>query len=209
MARLKVLGRVTSINVRKVVWVLDELGAAYEREDWAVGSRDPNVPEFLGLNPNATVPVIVDDGFVLWESNVIMRYFVEKDGRGALLPSLIRHRAIVEQWLQWQATELNPPWRYAFNALRRKREGYTDETKIADSIAKWSAKMAILEARLQQAGEFVAREKFSLADVALGLSVHRWFETEFDRPDLPLARAYYERLKRRPAGAKYMTSETP
>lgn len=205
----KVLGRMSSINVRKVLWTLDELELGYDREDWGMPNRDPNVPEFTGLNPNAQVPVIVDEGFVLWESNAIMRYFAEKDGRGTVLPSLLRHRAIVEQWLQWQATELNPACGYAFHALRRKSAGYTDAERIADSIAKWSGKMQLLDARLKQAGEYVAHEKFSLADIALGLSVHRWFETPFTRPELPSVARYYARLKARPAGAKFLTAETP
>jgi glutathione S-transferase len=65
MASLKLLGRITSINVRKVTWALDEMGIAYDREDWGQPLRDPKVPEFLKLNPNAQVPVIIDDGFVL------------------------------------------------------------------------------------------------------------------------------------------------
>ncbi len=81
----RVLGRVTSINVRKVLWALDELGEAYEREDWGQPLRDPNVPEFLALNPNATVPVLVeDDGTTLWESNGLLVYLAQT--RGKLLP---------------------------------------------------------------------------------------------------------------------------
>src|SRR5688572_27084188 len=121
---LKVLGRVSSINVRKVLWTLDELEMPYEREDWGLPVRDPHAPEFVALNPNAQVPVIVDDGFVLWESNVVMRYVAEKDGRGTLLPADPKERAIIEQWLQWQATELNPQWGYAVYALLRKAPGY-------------------------------------------------------------------------------------
>jgi len=71
---LRVLGRVSSINVRKVLWTCDEIGLPFEREDWGLGFRSAQSPEFLALNPNGLVPVIVDEGFVLWESNTICRY---------------------------------------------------------------------------------------------------------------------------------------
>ena len=77
---LKVLGRITSINVRKVLWAADEMGLGYAREDWGKPIRDPNVPEFLALNPNGQVPVVIDDGFVLWESGAVLRYLAEKAG---------------------------------------------------------------------------------------------------------------------------------
>src|SRR5690606_5379370 len=94
---LRVLGRVTSINVRKVLWALDELGVAYEREDWGLPLRDPRAPEFLALNPNGLVPVLIEDGFVLWESNAILTHLARR--HGALLPGDPRDRALVDQWL--------------------------------------------------------------------------------------------------------------
>lgn len=206
---LKILGRLTSINVRKVLWVADELGMAYEREDWGLPQRDPRVPEFLALNPNGQVPVIIDDGYVLWESHVIMRYLAEKDGRDGLLPTLPRHRALVEQWLQWQASELNPAWGYAVYALLRKAPGYDDQARIADSIEKWTGKMRILESHLQTSGSFVANERYSLADIALALSIHRWLLTPFEKPALPQVDAYFARLKARPLALPYLGPNTP
>jgi glutathione S-transferase len=205
---MQVLGRVTSINVRKVLWLADELGLGYEREDWGLPIRDPKAPEFLRLNPNAQVPVIIDDGFVLWESNAILRYLAEKQNSG-LLPADLRQRALVEQWLGWQATDLNSQWGYAFNALARKTPGFDDAARIADSIAKWGAKMLVLEVQLRATGGFVAGADFSLADIAIGLSVHRWFETPFDHPSLPQVAKYYEQLKERQAAKRYLTAETP
>ena len=79
---LKVLGRISSINVRKVLWTCDEIGIPFEREDWGIGFKSPQAAEFLALNPNAKVPVICeDDGFVLWESNTICRYLAGRAGR--------------------------------------------------------------------------------------------------------------------------------
>ena len=203
---VRVLGRVTSINVRKVLWALDELGISYEREDWGLPIRDPKVPEYLALNPNGSVPVFVeDDGFVLWESNAVITYLAHT--RGALLPT--EHHALARalQWLSWQATELNPPWMYALHALVRKTPGYDDPAKIAESIARWTAKMDILEAELARGRPFIAGDDFSIADIVLGLSIHRWFIVPFDHTPMPHVQAYYERLKQRPAGARWMPDD--
>jgi glutathione S-transferase len=200
---VRVLGRVTSINVRKVLWTLDELGISYEREDWGLPIRDPKVPEYLALNPNGTVPVFIDDdGFAMWESNAVVLYLAQT--RDGLLP--VEHHALGEalQWTSWQATELNPPWMYALHALVRKTPGYDDPVKIAESTARWTAEMDILEAELARGRLFIAGEHFSIADIVLGLSIHRWFIVPFDRKPLPHVQAYYERLKQRPAGARWM-----
>ena len=83
---LTILGRANSINVRKVLWLCDELGLAYEREDWGQGFRDPKDPEYLALNPNGLVPVIRDRDFVLWESDAIVRYLAQREGRRICIP---------------------------------------------------------------------------------------------------------------------------
>ena len=204
---LKVLGRVTSINVRKVLWALDELGLGYEREDWGMPLRDPKVPEFLVLNPNGQVPVVIEGEFVLWESNAILIYLAEREGQ--LLPEQLELRALTLQWLGWQASELNPPWGYAVNALIRKTPGYDDPARIADSMARWTAKMEILEAALAGAGNGYIGAGFSIADIALGLSVHRWMSIPLEKKEFPAVAEYYERLMSREAGARWMGPETP
>ena len=204
---LRVLGRVTSINVRKVLWALDELALGYEREDWGLPFRDPKVPEFLALNPNGQVPVLVENSFVLWESNAILIYLAEREG--ALLPEQLELRALALQWLGWQAAELNPPWGYAVNALLRKTPGYDDPAKVADSMSRWTSKMEILEAALAGANTGYIGAGFSIADIALGLSVHRWMSIPADKKEFPAVADYYERLLSREAGARWMGPETP
>jgi glutathione S-transferase len=202
---LKVLGRTTSINVRKVLWTLGELGAAYEREDWGMPIRDPKVPEFLALNPNGQVPVIVEDGFVLSESSAIMRYLCLRAGDDRFYPADLRERSIVEQWLSWQGTELNPQWGYAVYALLRKEKGFDDEARIAHSLERWGAKMKVLDDQLEKTGAFVAASGFSIADISLGLSVRRWLAIPRELPALPAVAAYYKRLRARPAGAEWLS----
>jgi glutathione S-transferase len=197
---LKILGKASSINVRKVLWTCEEIERPYTREDWGSGFRDTNIPEYLTLNPNALVPVIVDGDFVLWESNTIIRYLAGDSGRDDLLPAAPRERALVEKWIDWQATEFNSAWRYAFQALVRKNPAYADAADLRKSLDEWARNVAILDAQLSGSGPFVAGDRFTLADVPIGLSVNRWFMTPVpERPDFPAVSAYYERLSARPA----------
>lgn len=201
---LKVLGRVTSINTRKVLWALDEMDVEYEREDWGKPLRDPNVPEYLALNPNALVPTIVDDGFVLWESHAILRYLAAQADSG-LWPADARQRAAVDQWMSWQAGELNPAWNYVVQAKLRNNPANQDPAEIAASIAAWTRKMLILEAQMR-GRDYVANDRFSLADIVIALSTHRWKNVAFDKPALPAIDAHYERMRARPAGAPYLSA---
>lgn len=201
---VRVLGRVTSINVRKLLWALDELGEAYEREDWGLPLRDPNVPDFLALNPNGMVPVLIeDDGTALWESNGVLVYLEQT--RGRLLPTGRRGLGLALQWLGWQATDLNFAWK-GVQGLQRAGAGPDDPTLI-EAIRGWRAKMAILEAELGKGAPFSAGAEFSIADIALGLSCHRWFRSPIARPDLPAVTAYYERMRSRAAGARWMSDD--
>lgn len=200
MTSLRILGKASSINVRKVLWTCCELGLDYQREDWGVGFASTGTPEFLALNPNGLVPVIEDESGVLWESNTICRYLAGKAQRFDLLPTAPRERALVEQWMDWQATELNNSWRYAFLALARRNPAYDDPRQIAASTANWNATMAILEPQLARTGAYLLGPSFTLGDICLGLSVNRWFMTPLaERPDLPAVAAYYELLSKRPA----------
>ena len=205
---LAILGRITSINVRKVCWTADLIGLSYRTEVWGLPHRDPREAEFLKLNPNAQVPVILDDGFVLWESGAIMRYLADKH-RSGLWPKDLKERAVVDQWVTWQGTELNPPWMYAVHALLRKNPAYSDRARIEDSLVRWTAAMRILEAQLLQTGGYVANDRLSLADIVLALSSHRWFSTPFERPELPAVKAHYEMVKATAEGGKYLGEATP
>jgi glutathione S-transferase len=198
MGTLRILGKASSINVRKVLWACEELGLPYEREDWGSGFQSTDTPEFLKLNPNAQVPVLIDDAGVLWESNSICRYLTSKVAGQRLLPSEPRGRALVEQWMDWQATELNPAWSYAFVALVRQNPDFQDPQRITAGLRGWNAKMALLERQLASTGAFVLGMEFSLADIVLGLSVHRWAAAPIEHPDYPAVAAYYTRLSNRP-----------
>ena len=196
---LSLLGKSSSINVRKVLWTCTEIGVEYHHEEYGAGALSLSTDAFLALNPNGMVPVIKDDDFILWESNSICRYLAAKHHRDDLLPTDPQQRAKVEQWMDWQATELNNSWRYAFMALVRHSPAHVDRSAIETSISNWNHHMKILDTQLVKTGAYVTGENFSLADIVLGLSTHRWIMTDMEKPQLPAIAAYYELLSQQPA----------
>lgn len=204
---LTILGRANSINVRKVLWLCDELGLDYAREDWGQGFRDPRDPEYLALNPNGLVPVIRDVDFVLWESDAIVRYLAQREGRDDLYPAGLQERALVEQWMNWYGTNFSQSFRYAFHALIRKNPVYDDQGKIAESLAACAARVAILEAHLATGGPYVAGPNFTLADILMGAGVNRWIHMPADKPACPAVTAYHDLLSERPAHARWFNGD--
>ncbi len=198
---LRVLGKLSSINVRKVLWTCAELDLPFEHVE-----QDSAL---LARNPNRRVPVIQDGDFVLWESNTICRYLAGKQPRSSLLPQEPHARALVEQWMDWQATELNPAWRYSFYALVRRNPAYTDSAAIAKSVEAWNDCMRLLDAHFARGGQFITGEFFTLADVVLGLSTHRWLASAIERPHLDAVHGYYQRLSVRPAFRSHAHPDVP
>jgi glutathione S-transferase len=200
---LELLGHSRSINVRKVLWLLDELGLPFAHDE-------APAPEALrALNPNALVPVLRDGGFVLWESNAICRYLAARAGRFDLLPAQAAARARVEQWMDWQATDLNGAWRYAFMAKVRHSAAHADPAAIAASEAQWNRHMRILDAQLAQGGPYVLGAGFTLADIVLGLSTQRWLASPIERPALPAVQAYHAVLSERPGFRRHGANGMP
>ncbi|WP_419246687.1 glutathione S-transferase family protein [Serratia sp. NFX21] len=195
---LKLLGKASSINVRKVLWTCHELALPLNREDWGSGFRSTQEPAFLALNPNGLVPVLIDGERVLWESNTLCRYLAGREGRGDLLPVEPGARAAVEMWMDWQATDLNNAWRYVFMSRVRQDPAYQNADNLAAAEWEWNRLMGLLEHHLSRAGPYAVGEVFTLADIVLGLSLNRWLMTPFSRPDYPALHHYLQRLKQRP-----------
>ncbi|TFW27816.1 glutathione S-transferase family protein [Duganella callida] len=208
---LTILGKSSSINVRKVLWTCAEIGLPYTLEEYGSGFQPTATADFLRLNPNGMVPVIIDDGQALWESNTICRYLAGKHGRTDLLPNEPMARAQVEKWMDWQATELNNSWRcYAFMALVRRSPAHTDADAIRASTAEWNRLMGLLDAQLAAAGPYVCGDTLTLADIVLGLSLNRWQATPLQqRPALPALQAWSDRLCQRPTYLHHGANGSP
>jgi glutathione S-transferase len=191
---LRIYGYAGSINVRKVLWTCAELGLDFEREDWGASFRSTADPAFLSLNPVGLVPVIDDEGTIIWESNAIARYLAASRGRGDLLPNDPEHRARIEMWMDWQASDFNNSWRVAFQGLVRKNPDHQESGAIERSMASFSRMVAIVDAQLAKSGGYICGAQFSIADIPIGLSIHRWRSIPADKPRLANIDRYYERL---------------
>lgn len=199
-APIRILGLPGSINVRKALWTADEAGVFYAHEpQWGTAEAPAGSAEFRAFNPNGLVPALVDEYGVLWESNTICRYLAARAGREDLLPAARADRARVEMWMDWQAAELNDAWRYAFMALVRRDPNYADSTSVERSAQRWNDMMRLLDRQLERTGAYIAGGAFTLADIVVGLSAHRWRSTPIDHAGLPAVAAWLLRLDARPA----------
>jgi len=195
--KIKIWGRRDSVNVQKVLWCCDEIGVAYDRIDLGGRFGGNKEPPYLGLNPNGLVPTIEDGSFVLWESNSIMRYLIEKYGGGKLLPPTVEGRANASRWMDWQLTTLGPGIVPLFWGLVRTPEEKRDHTVIQNALDKSAQNWKLLDEHLARQA-YVAGEAFTVGDIPVGAWAQRWFNLPIQRPDLPHLSAWYERLCRRP-----------
>jgi glutathione S-transferase len=171
---LKIWGRISSINVQKVVACANELELLYERIDAGGKFGVVDSDAYARLNPNRLVPTIEDGDFVLWESNAIVRYLSHVHGAGRLWPNDPRHLADADRWMEWQQTTANPALFAAFWGLIRTEPAKRDQAAIDASIAKTEANMAILDAHL--AGRrWITGDTFTMGDIPIACTVHRWF----------------------------------
>jgi len=201
---LRIWGRLTSINVQKVVWCADESGVAFERIDVGGTFGGLDTPQFLALNPNRKIPAIEDGDVVLWESNVIVRYLAARHAAGTLYPGSPAERGRVDQWMDWQQTELGRAMTDAFTQLVRTPEPERDMRRVEASARATEPVVAILDHHLA-ARAFVAGDRFTMGDIPVGLQVHRWLGLPLERTPRPHVEAWYARLRQR-AGAQRVLS---
>ena len=197
---LKLWGRASSSNVMKVLWLCEELGIPYERIDAGGEYGRTTEPFYLAMNPNSRVPTIEeDDGFTLWESNSILRYLVASRAAGdPLHPAEPKARAGVERWMDWQLGSVNGAMTPLFLGLVRTPEAKRDQSVLDRAREEAQALWGILDRQL--AGRDYVAGRFSLADIALGPYVHRWFALPLERAPLANLEAWYGRLKANHAG---------
>ena len=197
---ITVWGRRNSVNVMKVLWLLEELGLDHRRIDAGGAFGRTRDADYLAMNPNATVPTLVmPNGFTLWESNTILRYLCRtQPGGNALYPEAAEARADVERWMDWQLAALGEPMRVIFWTFVRTPEAQRDLAAAAKAQGEAEALWSILDRQLD--GRDYVASGFSLADICLGIYVHRWFSLPIERAALPRLRGWYDRLQTKHAG---------
>ncbi|MCW3474431.1 glutathione S-transferase family protein [Limobrevibacterium gyesilva] len=198
---IKLWGRANSSNVMKVIWLLEELGLKYDRVDVGGPFGGTSTPEYRAMNPLGVVPSLEEEGgFTLFESNSILRYLCNAHAPASpLYPQAPRTRAQVDTWLDFQQTALNRPQGTVFQGLVRIPPEKRDNAAIAAAITEVAGIWGILDARLASQ-PYVTGAAFTLADIAFGVHVHRWFVLPVPgRPEAANLHAWYQRLLARPA----------
>jgi glutathione S-transferase len=198
---IKIYGRPTAWNVRKVLFFLEDTGLPYERLDYGRGFQPTNTPEFLALNPNGLVPVLVDGDLIIWESHTVLRYLAAKNGPKSYYPEDLKRRARVDQWLDWKLGHVSPAMRPLFFRHFLKMGEFTDR-EVADGEAECTKLFTILDAQLGKTGAYVTGPDITIADSSLGMAAHRWLTLPLKRPELGNLARYYESLSSRPSYQK-------
>jgi glutathione S-transferase len=171
---MKLWGRISSINVRKVMWTAQYLNLPIQRVDAGASFGVVNTPEFQHMNPNAMIPVLQDGDFTLWESNVIVRYLCEKYSSGVLYPSDTKQRFDAERWMDWQQSELNRASGLPFVQWIRVAPEQRNHALIEEHTRKMNHWLAIVEAHLAKQ-PYMAGHALTMADIPILCEVHRWW----------------------------------
>jgi glutathione S-transferase len=196
---LKIWGRNTSVNVQKVMWAVGELGLPHERIDVGGAFGRNNEPAYLAMNPNGLVPTLEEeDGFVLWESNSIVRYLAAKYGAGTLEPAEAHARARASSWMDWQLTVAAPALTPVFWGLIRTPPEKRDAAAIEAGKVKSMAAMRILDGQLGKTA-FVAGDALSMGDIPVALMAYRFRRLVEERKGLDNLERWFAAIEQRPA----------
>ncbi len=196
---LKVWGRRNSFNVQKVMWLVGELGLAHQHIPAGGSFGGLDQPDFLALNPHGRVPVIADDGVVVWESHAILRYLAARYGGATFWPDDAGIRSLSDRWMDWSQTTLQPDFLMGvFWGFYRTPDHLRNWPAIRASVTRCTRHFQLLDAVLADR-DFLAGAELTLADITAGTTLYRYFELEIDRPPVPRVEAWYGRLQDRPA----------
>ncbi|MBO9378820.1 glutathione S-transferase [Sphingomonas histidinilytica] len=195
---MQILGRTTSANVQKVVWLMTELGLAYERADVGGKFGGNRTAEYLSMNPNGRVPTLIDGDEVIWESNTILRYLANQYGPTPLYPQDSVLRSECERWMDWQLSTLNAPMTPLFQMMVRMTPEQRDPEVVAKHLATARAEFELLDTSLA-ARPYLGGEAFTLGDICVGVIAYRWFELPIERgTPLPNLARWFEAVASRP-----------
>ena len=196
---IKIWGRNTSSNVQKVMWAVDEIGLPHERIDIAGPFGKNREPAYLAMNPNGLVPTLEEeDGFLLWESNTIVRYLAAKHHAVVLEPADLRTRALASKWMDWQLSVAGPAIFECFWGLIRTPPEKRNHAAINESKKKTTAAMAILDEQLAKTA-YLAGDQFSYGDIPAAIIAYRFRQLVPERPPLRNFERWYAALAARPA----------
>lgn len=193
---IQVLGRNNSINVQKVMWCAAELGLDVERVDMGGEFGGIETPEFLSLNPNRQIPVLIDGDFTIWESNAIVRYLCLQYDTATWVPSCAKQQGLAHQWMDWSLTSLHAAVSTVFLQLIRTPVAERDPQLLADAHDRSVKLLSMIDAQLE-GKKFLLGDHICMADIPIGCAAYRWHALEIDRPELKNLERWYKRLSER------------
>lgn len=199
---LKIWGRKNSSNVRKALWCAEELGLVYEAVDAGGAFGVVDTPAYRAMNPNGRIPLIEDDGFVLWESNTIVRYLAARHAAGTpWYPDDVQARASAEKWMDWTTSTFAEPFRHLFWGVLRTPAEQQDWEKIGAALKTCGELLAVVDQALAER-PYLSGDTIGMGDIPLGSFIYAWFEMPIERPPLANLQSWYQRLQQRPAYRK-------
>ena len=198
---IKIWGRNTSSNVQKVMWAVGEIGLPHERIDIGGPFGKNREAAYLAMNPNGLVPTLEEeDGFLLWESNSIVRYLAAKHKSSVLEPADLRTRADASKWMDWQLSVAGPAITPVFWGLIRTPPEKRNHAAIEEWKKKTTAAMTMMDEQLAKTA-YLAGDAFSYGDIPVGIMAYRYRQLVPERPPLTQFRALV-RGDRRAAGVQ-------
>ncbi len=196
---IKIWGRNTSANVQKVMWAIGEIGLPHERIDIGGPFGGNREAAYLAINPNGLVPTLEEeDGFLLWESNTIVRYLAAKHRAAVLEPADLRARGRASAWMDWQLSVLGPAIFQCFWGLIRTPPEKRNHAVIEESKQRTTEAIAVLDAELGKAA-FLAGDAFSYGDIPPAVMANRYRQLVPERPAFPNFERWYAAIAARPA----------
>jgi glutathione S-transferase len=201
---LTVWGRRSSFNVQKVMWLIGELGLEHRHIQAGGEFGGLDTPEFWMMNPFGRIPVIDDNGTIVWESHAILRYLAARYGDGRFWSEDPGERSKADRWMDWCQTALQPDFLMGvFWGFYRTPEPQRNWTAIHDKVARCARHFQILDNVLADRA-FLCGSAPTLADIPAGTTLYRYFELQIERPPVPNVEAWYRRLQERPAYRKHI-----
>jgi|SRR5262245_23847376 glutathione S-transferase len=196
---LTIYGRKSSFNVQKVMWLVGELGIAHRRIEMGGSFGGLDTAEFRAMNPHGRVPVIDDDGVIVWESHAILRYVAARYGDGAFWSDSPAERSQAERWMDWSQCTLQPDFLTGvFWGFYRTPADQRNMPAIDEKIRRCGQHFQLLDGILADRG-FLLGEQFSLADIPAATHLYRYFNIDIARPSLPNVERWYRTLQMRSA----------
>ena len=209
MSSVKVWGRPTSTNTQRVLWTLVEAEVPYElilasattgANGYVWQGKTPygivDTQAYLSMNPNGTIPTIEDGGFILWESNAIVAYLARRYAPDRLYGDSETTFARALQWMIWTNYSLDPALHALIMHLQRLPANQRSAETVESSRREVIRKLELMETQLG-GSRYFAGDRFTIGDIALGISAQRFFHFALARPPLTRMQSWLARLGER------------